>query len=54
MSGLEVDRGVRREGEDAIIRLLDYIMERDISSATCLLMLRLYGGGGSALGPDVY
>lgn len=36
-------QGCESEGEDAIIRLLDYIIGEDDSSAPCLLMLRLQG-----------
>lgn len=42
MSGLEVDRGVSWEGEDAIIRPLEYMIEEDALSATCLLVRRLH------------
>lgn len=45
MSGLEADRGVSWEGEDAIIRLSDCIMGEDASSATCLLVLGLQEKG---------
>ena len=54
VSGLEVHRGVSWEGEDAIIRLLDYIMEgrRFISNTSA--DAQAAGGGGLCARPRCF